>query len=141
MTRTTPLTAAQQAEQNSHRNLSLGSGKMVKKARLNNTKLPHLIRAFIEGATATQAAEASGLSKQVVNRFIASLRRVRPYQLLISDYHIVPGWILPVYILGYDKDVPIPKPLSQAERSKRYRARQKHLKLIQATAGSTTHGY
>jgi hypothetical protein len=140
MTRTTPLTAAQQAEARSHANLSLGSGKMVKKARLNNTKLPHLIRAFIEGATATQAAEASGLSKQVVNRFIASLRRVRPYQLHISDYHIVPGWILPVYTLGYDKDVPIPKSLSQAERSKRYRARQKHLKLIQATAGSSTHG-
>lgn len=134
------LTAAQQAEARSHANLSLGSGKMVKKARLNNTKLPHLIRAFLEGATATQAAEASGLSKQVVNRFIASLRQVRPYQLHISDYHRVPGWTLPVYTLGYDKDVPFPKPLSQAERSKRYHARRKHLKLIQATAGSITHG-
>lgn len=131
------ISAAREAEARSHANLTRGRKSKVPKARLNNVKLPLLIGAFLDGSTATSAAEASGLSKQVVNRFIKSLRASKPCLLHISDYSIIPGWILPVYTLGHGKDVQIPKSLTQSERSKRYRAKRKMLAMIQATAGKS----
>ena len=130
------ISAAREAEARSHANLLKGRKSKVLKARLNNVKLPLLIGAFLDGSTATSAAEASGLSKQVVNRFIKSLRTSKHRMLYISDYTISPGWILPIYTLGYGKDVQIPKSLTQSERSKRYRAKRKMLAMIQATAGT-----
>lgn len=131
------ISASREAEARSHANLSKGRKSRVPKARLNNIKLPLLIGAFLDGSTASSAAEASGLSKQVVNRFIKSLRASKPRMLHISDYTTVPGWILPIYTLGYGKDIQIPKSLTQAERSKRYRAKRKMLAMIQATAGKS----
>ena len=130
------ISAAREAEARSHANLSKGRKSKVLKARLNNVKLPLLINAFIDGSTASSAAAASGLSRQVVNRFIKSLRTSKPYTLHITDYEIVPGWILPVYTLGYGKDVALPKSLTQSERSRRYREKRKMLAMIQATAGT-----
>lgn len=125
-----------QAEARSHANLLKGRGKSLSKARLNHSKLPILIQQFLEGATATQAATQSGLSKAVVNRFIKSLRSTKPPCLHISDYTIIPGRIVPVYELGYSKDVKMPANLTQSERSKRYRAKRKMLTMIQVTAGA-----
>src|SRR5574337_1028768 len=131
------ISASREAEARSHANLSKGRKSRIQKARLNNVKLPLLIGAFLDGSTASSAAEASGLSKQVVNRFIKSLRASKPRMLHISDYTTVPGWILPIYTLGYGKDIQIPKSLTQSERSKRYRAKRKMLAMIQATAGKS----
>ena len=130
------ISASREAEARSHANLLKGRKSRVPKARLNNIKLPLLIGTFLDGSTASSAAAASGLSKQVVNRFIKSLRSSKPYALYISDYTIIPGWILPIYTLGYGKDIQIPKSLTQSERSKRYREKRKMLAMIQATAGT-----
>lgn len=131
------ISASREAEARSHANLSKGRKSKVPKARLNNVKLPLLIGAFLDGSTASSAAEASGLSKQVVNRFIKSLRTSKPYTLHITDYEIIPGWILPVYTIGYGKDITLPKSLTQSERSRRYREKRKMLAMIQATAGKS----
>lgn len=129
------LTKYQIAEKNSRANLSKGRIKTIPKPRLNHKKLPILIQQFLEGATARQAAEVSGFSKASVNRFIKALRETKPSCLFISDYQIVPGRILPVYELGYEKDVKMPKNLTQSERSKRYRAKKKMIQTLQALAG------
>ena len=130
------ISAARKAEARSHANLLKGR-KAIRKPRLNHSKLPAVISLFLDGSTASNAATQTGVSKQAINRFIKSLRTSKPYTLHITDYVIVPGWILPVYTLGYGKDIALPKSLTQSERSKRYREKRKMLAMIQATAGST----
>ncbi len=129
------ISAAREAEARSHANLLKGR-KSIRKPRLNHSKLPAVISLFLDGSTASNAATQTGLSRQVINRFITGLRSTNPKSLHITDYEIVPGWILPVYTLGYGKDVALPKSLTQSERSRRYREKRKMLAMIQATAGT-----
>ncbi len=121
-----------QSEANSHANLPKGRSHGTKKPRLNHSKLPALILTFLEGSTAKDAAESLGLSRSVINRFIKSLRSP-PYDCLyISHYEKTARHPAPVYILGVHKDATPPKKLTPAQRSKKWREKQRDLKILSA---------
>lgn len=134
MTASTPATPATPKERaaKSISNLNKGRSKGLTKPRLNTPGLPHLINIFLQGSTAKDAAEESGVSRPVVNRFIKSLRQRGVKCMYISSWDVDRGYTLPVYTLGYGSDRTKPKP----QKSRRYRQKQKHLNLIHLTAGS-----
>lgn len=127
-----------QSEQNSHNNLKKGRLKQVPRPKHNHARLPYLIEALLSGATTTDAAAKSGVSREATSRFITSLRKLTPPAIYISDYVIKRGGPVPVYAIGYDKDAIKPKSLSAKEKSARFRNKQNHLMLLHATAGPSS---
>ena len=132
------MTAALEAQERSYANLKSGRKKGVKKPRLANTGLPSIILALYYGTTIPEAATESGQSRRTVKRVIDSLRQPKSRIVYISGYERPErgGTTIPIYTLGTKYDVPAPANMTQAEKSARYRAKQKHLSLIKATAGT-----
>lgn len=132
------MTAALEAQERSYTNLNLGREKGSTKPKINNPYLPLLLLSLHHGATIPELATESGLSRRAVKRFVDSLRQRGIRIVYICGYESPEkgGTHLPIYILGTKQDVPAPPKLTTTQRSAKYRAKQKHLQLIQATAGT-----
>lgn len=122
------INTALNAQSRSYANLPLGRVKNLSKPRIDYHHLPILIGALFKGASIPELESKTNLSRKSLGRFISSIRKY----LRIVDYIPSRGYNHPVYELTYPpgKDIPPPEKLSDKERAKRYRDKQKAIKFI-----------
>lgn len=132
------MTPALQAQANSYANLTKGRAPKTPKPKIGSPKLPILIHSLYEGASIPELSTSTGLTRKTIQRIIDSLRKPPFKTLYISSYDLSPRGapLVPIYTIGIKPDVPKPKPLTEAERAKKYRLKQAHINLIQATSGA-----
>ena len=134
------MTPQQKAEKKQRANLTAGRSTGLVRKRTNTSYLPAVLKELLEGATPNEIMEQSGISNQALKRLITSLRLPESSRIVyISGWELVGRTWQPVYKLGYGYDRNKPKPLTQAEKSKRFRERQK-LKLLNQSFHSLVTG-
>lgn len=125
----TPL----ESEAKQHANLSKGRAQNLSRKRVNIPKLHLILHELYQGATPHEIMQVTGVSNQALKRLITSLRNPPSTRILrIISWELIGMTYQPVYKIGEGADSPKPKPLTGAQKSKRFRDRQKHRLLTAA---------
>jgi hypothetical protein len=109
------------------------------KPKLNHYSFAVLWRCLEDGATKTEAIEASGLNHNTVRRTLEALHTGGAIRVSAWEKDSMGRSVIPVWIAGAGKDAKKPKPKSanESERWRRtYERRQIHLVTMLAQAGA-----
>lgn len=104
--------------------------------RVNAIAITELMIGLQDGChSMLELAEMTGLSIQTVRLYCKTMHRKKIVHIADWSEDAKGGRTLKVFALGSGKDMPKPKRLTATQTCARYRAKQKHLAMVQAMAG------
>ena len=102
------------------------------KVRVNAVAIANLLIGLQDGCnTMLDLADMTGLTIQTVRHYCNLFHRKGIVHICDWNEDVKGGRTLKVFALGTGKDMPKPKPLTTAQICARYRARRKHIEMVQ----------
>ena len=110
---------------------------MVRSVRVNAIAIAELMVGLQDGChTMLELADLSGLSIQTVRNYIKQLHKRGAVHIADWREDAKGGRTLKVFELGPGKDMPKPRPRPKAETCAKWRAKQRHAKVLRMMAAN-----
>jgi hypothetical protein len=104
---------------------------------IEHITIAKMLSAMLDGPqTVYDIQDLTGWHKNTVGHYVRALRKEGAIYVATWEQDRRKSWSLRGYMIGRKKDAPKPKKQTSSMRCKRYRARVKHISLIQMTAGA-----
>jgi hypothetical protein len=84
-----------------------------------------IVRELLDGATADEAWQASGIARRVVVKLCQEMHLIGLVHVTMWNRRPMGGEPVPVYKIGRGSDAPKPPPFGNAEAAKKWRAGQR----------------
>jgi len=109
---------------------------MTRRVHANTVAICTMLKAMHEGATRKEMVDATGLHYNTIHRWVYSLRRAKLVHIEGYEKDNRGCSVVPVYKMGEGKDAKPPAPITNAQKSAKYRKRKRLRDISNALTGA-----